>query len=380
MNGSPTPIVIGSSLGVDLGSAWRPRRRLGDRAAAARGQRRERCRTRRALQRHAEPGTSPRARLDLVAGQAAEVVGLRAAEARGSARLSTLSSALVLPEAEPEGHDQRDHADDQPRAELVEVVDDAQTVLVTDRPQDAGHRRRPRAAGSGRPRRPARVTARARTRPRPSRDARRWTVPRRGRDGGLGRRGMSVSLSLVLVLGLPGDPSLNSRIPRPRRLPSSGRRLGPKMSRTITRTTIRSVIGLRNIRLRPPWGSPSVAATAGPEGLDDRLKLLGRAPIRAIGRSSHEPEPRQPLRPPHRPAQRPHDRGRPLLRDEATHGPRPAHLPRLSLAARPAGRLGRDRRRALGAHARTAPTATGSTRASSARTRSTRSRIISTRG
>ena len=42
---------------------------------------------------------------------------------------------VVLPEANPEGDGQHDPADDQPRAELIEVLDDAQPIFVPDGPQ-----------------------------------------------------------------------------------------------------------------------------------------------------------------------------------------------------------------------------------------------------
>ena len=45
----------------------------------------------------------------------------------------------ALPEAEPERDDQYRRADDQPAAELVEVIDDAQAILVADRPKALRH-------------------------------------------------------------------------------------------------------------------------------------------------------------------------------------------------------------------------------------------------
>ena len=49
---------------------------------------------------------------------------------------------MVLPEGEGEGDPERDDADNQPGAKLVEVLDEAQSVVMTDRPQRGGHRRR----------------------------------------------------------------------------------------------------------------------------------------------------------------------------------------------------------------------------------------------
>ena len=41
---------------------------------------------------------------------------------------------VVLPEAQAERDDQRDQAHDQARAQLIEVVDDAQPIIVADGP------------------------------------------------------------------------------------------------------------------------------------------------------------------------------------------------------------------------------------------------------
>jgi hypothetical protein len=41
-----------------------------------------------------------------------------------------LEDPVVLPQAQPENDQEREQADDQPRAELVEVLDEAELVLV----------------------------------------------------------------------------------------------------------------------------------------------------------------------------------------------------------------------------------------------------------
>ena len=100
--------------------------------------------------------------------------------------------------------------DDEPRAQLVEVLDDREPILVDDRPDTASHADRPRlvrsvcsadVAGSGFC----------------SASSARWQLD-------------SSSLSL------PVTESLNSRMPLPSERPRSGSRLGPKISSTITRT------------------------------------------------------------------------------------------------------------------------------------------------
>src|SRR4051794_6445181 len=62
---------------------------------------------------------------------------------RGRRRLERLVEDLeqpvVLPEAEAEGDGQRDRADDEPRPQLAEVVDDREPVLVADGPERGGH-------------------------------------------------------------------------------------------------------------------------------------------------------------------------------------------------------------------------------------------------
>jgi hypothetical protein len=49
-----------------------------------------------------------------------------------------LEDGVVLPVAEAEDHDEGEQAPDEPAAQLVQVLDEAQTVLVPDR-ADTGH-------------------------------------------------------------------------------------------------------------------------------------------------------------------------------------------------------------------------------------------------
>ena len=46
---------------------------------------------------------------------------------------------VALPQADAEGGEEDDDADDQPLAQLVEMLDEAETVLGADRPQGGGH-------------------------------------------------------------------------------------------------------------------------------------------------------------------------------------------------------------------------------------------------
>ena len=60
-------------------------------------------------------------------------------ESRASRQPATPGSAryerMVLPEADAERHQQHRRADDQPRAQLVEVIDDAQPLFLAYRPE-----------------------------------------------------------------------------------------------------------------------------------------------------------------------------------------------------------------------------------------------------
>ena len=49
---------------------------------------------------------------------------------------------MVLPEADAEGDRDRDRAYDQSGAQLVEVIDDAEAILVIDGPEDPRHHKR----------------------------------------------------------------------------------------------------------------------------------------------------------------------------------------------------------------------------------------------
>jgi hypothetical protein len=50
-----------------------------------------------------------------------------------------LEQRVVLPQADAEGDAEHDRADDQAAAQLVEVVDETEAILVTDRAKDFGH-------------------------------------------------------------------------------------------------------------------------------------------------------------------------------------------------------------------------------------------------
>ena len=50
-----------------------------------------------------------------------------------------VQQGVVLPQAEAEREGERDPADDQPRAQLVEVLDEAQALLVVNRADRSGH-------------------------------------------------------------------------------------------------------------------------------------------------------------------------------------------------------------------------------------------------
>jgi hypothetical protein len=51
-----------------------------------------------------------------------------------------VQQVVVLPETEAERHRYGDRANDEPGAQLAEVVDDAESILVPDGPEDPCHR------------------------------------------------------------------------------------------------------------------------------------------------------------------------------------------------------------------------------------------------
>ena len=113
---------------------------------------------------------------------------------------------MVLPAGQRPRNHERDHAEDEPRTQLVQMLDDRQPVVVADRP-DAG--RCPPYCRS-----PAVVLA-----------------------VGLGfSAASSEASSCSRSLSLPVTEFLNSRMPRPSDFPRSGSRLGPKITSTMTRT------------------------------------------------------------------------------------------------------------------------------------------------
>jgi hypothetical protein len=75
----------------------------------------------------------------LVAGRVGDVAALLLAEVVQRA-VERGQQMAALPEADPEDDDQCRRGDDQPAAELVEMIDDAQPVLMTDRSQALRHR------------------------------------------------------------------------------------------------------------------------------------------------------------------------------------------------------------------------------------------------
>ena len=201
VNGSPGPMVIGRSWGL-LGSAFsRHCRELAARASAARS----------GADRSMSPTASetPAAAGQVLAALAplgsARRSGLTPACSSAAAVVEKVEQQVVLPEAEAEGHGQRGEADEQPSAQLVEVVDDAQAILVADGPENPRHGVRPGAllgfalgpGGPTRGRRPAR-----------------WSSAMVSGDGPrLRQRGL-----VVVVLGLAGDPFLELTHPRPQAL------------------------------------------------------------------------------------------------------------------------------------------------------------------
>src|SRR5579875_3112743 len=78
-----------------------------------------------------------------LAGLVAGRVGEMAARLLGEGvqwLVERVEQVTALPEAEGEHDDQRRRAHDQAAAQLVEMIDDAQPVLMTDWPQALGHR------------------------------------------------------------------------------------------------------------------------------------------------------------------------------------------------------------------------------------------------
>ena len=188
---------------------------------------------------------SPR-RADAVPGQPADLVGPRLTGGR-QRLVEQVEQDVVLPVAQAEGDREHRQADEQPAAELIEVVDDAEAILVADGPENLRHRVRsgallgalgPGGAGPGGGGRLAGARLGLRHGPR------------------LRQRGL-----VVVVLGLAGDPFLELTHPRPQAPADPGRRFGPRISRTMMRTTIASMPGLRNIASGPLQigGTTSVA-------------------------------------------------------------------------------------------------------------------------
>src|SRR5436190_18169112 len=138
---------------------------------------------------------------------------------------------MVLPHGDPEGGREGQRGDDQPAAQLIEVLGERKPVVVTDRTQRRRHGRSGYSwttrSPSGEPEAvlaPSGVPGAALT----SSDV-------EARDGPAGSSAGSSSSSprpLREVI-----ESLNSRIPWPSARPAAGRRLGPKISRMIPRTT-----------------------------------------------------------------------------------------------------------------------------------------------
>ena len=145
MNGSPTPVVIGTRSGVVFGSAAGCAGELGDallhrdaiRGSEVRLPREDphRCGRRRQSLLDVALGGSH-------AGDAAVALGLlRRRRAVLERLVEEVKQLVVLPEAEDERDPERDRADHEPRAQLVEVIDDRQPIVVTDRLEGGRHRR-----------------------------------------------------------------------------------------------------------------------------------------------------------------------------------------------------------------------------------------------
>src|ERR1035437_4030493 len=158
---------------------------------------------------------------------------------RGGQRpVEHVEQVVVLPEADGEGDREHDAADDQPTSQLVEVIDDAQSILVPDRaPHYLGHVCAPAGRQELRSE-PTSADSRSGATPgaecSPGADA---APPAAGCSGTLALWGSAwrcgCSSSSSSSLESPVIESLNSRSPVPSCLPKPGSRLGPKISSTI---------------------------------------------------------------------------------------------------------------------------------------------------
>jgi hypothetical protein len=126
--------ALGGVVGQRGGGGLGPLRELGEvraiRGGLIRGLSQSVCRA-----RHGLPGFRL---LDRVAGQSRDVIRARGRRG-GQSPIESLEQGVVLPEADRKRDRQGDAAHDQARAQLVEVVDDAQAVFVPDRPEDLRH-------------------------------------------------------------------------------------------------------------------------------------------------------------------------------------------------------------------------------------------------
>ena len=151
-----------------------------------------------------------------------------------SGRLMTSSRMSLCQMHSAEADAERDDRDDEPRAQLVEVLDEAQPVFVRDRLELRGHRGE--AAAVRRAQRRSRTTSPSSGSP-CGRVVRRLGPAERGvgARAGVGRS-RPASSARSSSLSLPVIESLNSRMPDPSCRPSPGSRFGPKINRTMTRT------------------------------------------------------------------------------------------------------------------------------------------------